>query len=192
MHNSYRKLQYASSISLIVIAVLLLVITVKMFFPTSPSITFANASRPNQAMPVSNVNSRPANEPAQITPVGKTVPMENIDWKSGKKTLIMYVSTTCHFCNESSPFYKRLVEKYSDGKNIRLVAVMPQPVEEARTHLKNLGVNIQDVYSSPLSSIGVTATPTLLLVDQNGVVSETWRGKLTSDRETEVLNKLAS
>ena len=120
------------------------------------------------------------------------MPLENVDWKNNKKTLVLYVSTNCRFCNESSPFYQRLVEKYADGKNLKLVAVLPQTVDEAKEHLKSLGVNINDVYNAQLRSIGVTATPTLLLVDESGIVSEMWRGKLSNDKETEVLNKLSS
>lgn len=190
MRKTYRKLQFLSSVATVIIAVLLCVITVKLFFPTPPTLNIANMPRFNN---VPGNSLSPANSaPPQVTPVGKAMPLENIDWKTNKKTLVLYLATTCRFCDESSPFYKRLVEKYSDGKNVKLIAVLPQTVDEAKNHLKGLGVNINEVYSSPLRSIGVTATPTLLLVNESGVVSEMWRGKLTSDRETEVLNKLSS
>lgn len=191
MRKTCRKLQFLSSVATVVIAILLCVITINLFFPTLPTVNFANMPRPNN-FPGNSVSPINAVPPSQITPVGKTVPLENIDWKGSKKTLVLYVSTTCHFCDESSPFYKRLVEKYADGKDVKLVAVLPQPVDEARNHLKNLGVNINDVYNAPLRSIGVIATPTLLLVNESGIVSDIWRGKLTSERESEVLNKLAS
>lgn len=69
---------------------------------------------------------------------------------------------------------------------------MPQTVEEGKQYLKNLGVDISEVYNAKLASIGVTATPTLLLIDQSGVVSDMWRGKLSDDAEKEVLSKLSS
>ena len=190
MRETYRKLQFLSGIATVIIAILLCVITVKLFFPTSPTVNIVNMSRPN-TIPGNSIS--PVNTaPPQMTPIGKAMPLENIDWKNNKKTLVLYIATTCHFCNESSPFYKRLVEKYSDGKNVKLIAVLPQTVDAAKEHLKSLEVNINEVYSAPLKSIGVTATPTLLLVNESGIVTEMWRGKLTGDRETEVLNKLSS
>lgn len=189
MRKTYRRLQFLSNIATVVIAVLLCVITIKLFFPTQPTINVANLPKSNPV--TSNSNPRSTNA-TQITPIGKTVPLENVDWKGSKKTLVLYLSTTCRYCNESSPFYKRLVEKYSDDKNVKLIAVLPQSVDVAKEHLKSLGVNINDVYNSQLTSIGVSATPTLLLVNESGVVSDMWRGKLTDERETEVLNKLSS
>ena len=72
------------------------------------------------------------------------------------------------------------------------MAVLPQSVEEGKDYLKGLGAGIDNVYNAQLGSIGVTATPTLLLVDENGIVSDMWRGKLSDDKEVEVINKLSS
>jgi thioredoxin-related protein len=45
-----------------------------------------------------------------------------------------------------------------------------------------------DVKQLPLEVIGVRGTPTLLLIDKQGAVKESWVGKLPPDKETEVLN----
>lgn len=182
MRRFFRKVQLAANISIVVIAVLMCVVTVKLFFPTSLPVRIGNIPpRPDTSASTST-----------LTPVGKALPLENIDWKASKKTLVLYLSTSCHFCNESSPFYRRLVEKAVDNRGLKLVAVMPEDTSEARNHLQELGVNISDVYSAEFGSIGVNATPTLLLVDDSGTISDMWRGKLTSQKETEVLDKLLS
>lgn len=181
MKKIYRKLQFLSKIATIVIAILLCVITIKLFFFPMPQDGVMHKS-----------NTIATSVASQIMPVGRVMPLENIDWRENKKTLVLYISTTCHFCDESSPFYKRLVEKYADDKSVRFVAVLPQPVDQAKEHLKGLGVNINEVYNVKLTSIGVTATPTLLLVDESGVVSDMWKGKLAADKETEIINKLSS
>lgn len=191
MKKTFRKIQFLSNVATIIIALLLSFVVIKQYI--FPSSTVSNNIVSQRSL---NSTSQPSpkNNPekAVITPLGKSMPLEDINWKENKKTLVLYVSTTCHFCNESSPFYKQLVEKYSNDKNVKLVAVMPQSLDEAKGHLKDLGVNITDVYSTPLSSIGVTATPTLLLVNESGMIMETWRGKLSSDKEEQVLSKLSS
>jgi thioredoxin-related protein len=189
MKKAFRKVQFLSNIATIVIAVLLSIIAVKLYlFPTPQT---ANLTSSVETV---RVPAKPDLQPrtnSQITPVGQAVPIQGIDWKKNKKTLVMYVSTKCHFCSESAPFYQRLVKEHS-SKDVNFMAVLPQSVDEAKVYLKGLGANIENVYNAQLSSIGVTATPTLLLVDENGIVSDMWRGKLPADKETEVINKLSS
>lgn len=189
MKKMFRKVQFLSNIATIIIAVLLTFVVVKQsFFP---------ASQPENS--ISAVKTlRTSNQPVSIptnnapaSPLGKKVPINGIDWKKNKKTLVMYISSTCHFCKESTPFYKRFLKENSSGE-IKFMAVLPQPVEEARDYLKSAGINVDDVYNAQLTSIGITGTPTLLLVDENGTVSDVWKGKLSSDKESEVLSKLSS
>lgn len=177
----FRKIQMLSSVATIVIAILLSIVTAKMFFPTSPSVRVVNM--PKQETDLSK---------ASASPIGKTIRVEDIDWKSSKKTLVLYISTTCHYCDESSPFYQRLVEKYVDDTSMKIVAILPQTVEEGKDHLRSLGLKINDVYSAQLSSIGVNATPTLLLADDAGVVLDMWRGKLSNEREKDVLDRISN
>jgi thioredoxin-related protein len=53
--------------------------------------------------------------------------------------------------------------------------------------LEGAGVHVDDVKQAQLSTIGVTGTPTLLLVDSTGKVANVWQGKLQPDQEAGVL-----
>ena len=117
--------------------------------------------------------------------------MPDINWSEQNKTLIIALQTSCHFCNESAPFYKRLIEDVK-SKNIKLVAVLPTDIEESKKHLDKLGLAAIDVRQSSLDSIQVNGTPTLILIDDRGEVINSWVGKLPPDKETEVLSKLTS
>ncbi len=70
--------------------------------------------------------------------------------------------------------------------------MLPQPVTEAEAYLKGEGVTVDEIRQSPLSDVEVSGTPTLVLVDSRGVVRSVWVGKLPSDKEKEVLNKVGS
>ena len=101
------------------------------------------------------------------------------------RTLVLAISTRCHFCTESAPFFKKIEkERASD---LKLVAVLPQPVEEARKYLEGEGVQVDEVRQASLQSIGVAGTPTLLLVDGRGRISDVWRGKLQPVDEEKVI-----
>lgn len=103
----------------------------------------------------------------------------------------LQLQTSCHFCNESAPFYKRLIEDVK-GKDIKLVAVIPTDIEKSRSHLDKLGLTNLDVKQASLNSIQVNGTPTLILIDQKGEIINSWVGKLPPNKEAEVISKLTS
>lgn len=105
-----------------------------------------------------------------------------------KKTLLVAISTQCHFCTESAPFYQRVV-KAANGT--RIVAVAQQPVPEAETYLRNLSVPIKEVRQVPFSPIHISGTPTLVLLNDRGTVAKVWNGKLSAAAEDEVLREVS-
>lgn len=160
-----------ANVCIILVSVLLVGVLVKyLFFTSSPERT-NRASR--------NSIQR-----------GQNVSMPQVDWRKNGKTLVLVLQKDCRFCTESADFYKQLVAKTAHQQNSHLMAVFPQPVDEARMYLSNLGVSIDDVRQESLASFPITGTPTLILVNDAGVATEIWIGKLKPEGEAEVLNKL--
>jgi hypothetical protein len=110
-----------------------------------------------------------------------------VDWTKNHRTLVLAISTTCHFCKDSVPFYRKLG---AAEKDVKMVAVLPQPVTEAQQYLGSAGVHVDEVRQVTLNALGVRATPTLLLVNDVGVVTDVWVGKLQPDQEAQVLTTL--
>jgi hypothetical protein len=121
--------------------------------------------------------------------VGDRVNLGGLPATQEQQILVVALSTQCHFCTESSPFYRKLVDSIDQSK-VHLTAAFPQPREEAETYLRDLRIAIQDIRPGSLRALNVAATPTLLLVDSQGIVIKVWRGKLSSDGELEVLSAL--
>jgi hypothetical protein len=130
-------------------------------------------------------------EPHQVIPIGSKVEIQNVDWRKSRETVVLALSTTCHFCTESAPFYRELT-KYAKDKHIRTIAVFPQSFQDAAAYLKNENVEVDEIRQSPLSAIQVSGTPTLLLIDLKGTVQGAWLGKLAAQSEKDVLAKLGS
>jgi thioredoxin-related protein len=107
--------------------------------------------------------------------------------------LVMALSPTCHFCNDSMPFYKQLVDKRNESKSaVKVIAAVPA-AEAQSAEQKNLadhGVQPDAVVHVDFSKIKVPGTPTLLLVDNQGKVLDVWVGKLDAKRERQVLARL--
>jgi hypothetical protein len=126
--------------------------------------------------------------PSRSSQIGtdmKHVPLA-VNWSANDRTLLMSLQTTCHFCSESAPFFRRLTAAAA-GKT-RTVAVLPQPPDVAKRYLDGLGVRVDEIKQASLPGIGVDRTPTLMLVDRSGVVRGAWTGELASEDEADVLS----
>jgi hypothetical protein len=122
--------------------------------------------------------------------VGTKISVPGVNWKQNGQTVVLLLQKGCRFCTESAPFYQQIVKETAASGNIRLIALLPQEVDEGRRYLSELGVAIDEVRQVAPGSLGVRGTPTLLLVNSEGEVAGVWRGKLSVEGEAEVLAKL--
>ena len=114
--------------------------------------------------------------------------LSGVDWGQNGRTLVLAISTQCHFCTESAPFFRRLGE--AAGKKVKMVAVLPQSVAESEQYLSGAGVHVDQVRQVSLGNIGVRGTPTMLLVNSKGVVTDVWTGKVEPQRQDQVLSAI--
>ena len=99
---------------------------------------------------------------------------------------------TSGFSTESAPFYQRLAREKAGRGDVRLLAVLPQAVEESKKYLGEHGVAADDVRQTEPRDLGVQGTPTLVLVDKTGAVVDSWVGKLPPAKEDEVVSRMLS
>ncbi|MDQ3917917.1 MAG: hypothetical protein M3348_05525 [Acidobacteriota bacterium] len=130
---------------------------------------------------------RGAIEASQVKP-GEKLLLPGVDWQKGERTLVMVLSTECHYCSESAPFYQRLAQERVKHAGVSLVAVLPQDTNESTKYLCDHGIAVDEVRQVPLSAVPVKGTPTLIVVDKTGLVVSAWFGKLPAEKEGEVLS----
>jgi uncharacterized protein (DUF2126 family) len=68
--------------------------------------------------------------------------------------------------------------------------VFPQDNSEGTKYLSNLGVKVDEVEQASFVDLGISGTPTLVLVDSAGKVINKWEGALPPTRESEVIGQL--
>lgn len=132
-------------------------------------------------------------QPAQVEK-GETYPeLQKMVPAGSSRALVVALSPTCHYCNESFPFYKKLIdERNQKGSGVKVIAVVPAEEakpEEAKKFAEN-GVQPDDLVHANFAAIKVPGTPTILLVDNKGEVLDVWVGKLDEEREKDVLEVL--
>lgn len=164
-----RKIELTANVLIIAVALLIVgIFAQRHFFPTAPT-----------------------RVPPKLPAVGDKVALANFDWSKSDKNVLLVLRVGCRFCSESAGFYKNLVQQ-SNGKNVNVVAVLPQGKEEAEKYLKDLGISGIQVRQSELDPLKVEATPTIIVADHEGKVTNVWLGKLKPEKESEVLARLKS
>jgi hypothetical protein len=105
--------------------------------------------------------------------------------------LILAMSTTCHFCEESIPFYNKL----SDGlRNTSgsptFVALFRESTEQVSAFSQQRGLTVSTVAAVDFRTLHVAGTPTIILLDESGKVVDFWVGKLSTEEEQAVFARL--
>jgi thioredoxin-related protein len=109
------------------------------------------------------------------------------------RTLVVAVQPGCHFCNDSLPFYKRIIDQRNQKDSpVKFLAAVPsdEAKPEESQKFASVGAQPDGMVKLDFSAVKVPGTPTLLLVDNNGKVLNVWVGKLDADGEKEVLKVL--
>ena len=122
--------------------------------------------------------------------VGEKVSLADTNWTAKDQTLVLVLQKNCHFCQESMNFYKTLTQTAQSKGNIQTVAVFPTSADESAQYLAQQGVKVDAVKQAGLADVNVRGTPTVLLVDREGKVIDSWIGKLPAEKEQELIGKL--
>jgi|HubBroStandDraft_1064217.scaffolds.fasta_scaffold366943_1 hypothetical protein len=121
-------------------------------------------------------------------PVGREVKLPGADWQAAPISVLLQLSSTCHFCNESMPFYKQLMAaRQAQGGKVPVIVASSDAVAVMRKHLEDEQVIVDKVLHSRLESFA-TGTPTVYIVDSKGLVRRAFIGKLDPSGEKELLS----
>jgi hypothetical protein len=183
-----KALEMGANFSIIVVAILATTVLVKNHLLRS-------RERPSQVSQTVERNQKGLADGPRVSPPagpgqGTLISLPGVSWQDSNQTVVLALSDKCRFCSESAPFYQRLAQGLAQRGDVRLIAIFPQDVDAGKYYLAQLGVSIGQVIQAPLDSLKVRGTPTLVIVDKNGAVMQSWVGKLNSERESEVLNRI--
>jgi len=133
--------------------------------------------------------SKPRREPPPQIGVGERLALPGVDWAGYGNTLVLALSPGCDSCSESAPFYRRLKTDLPNER-VHFTAITPATAEDGREYLRNLQVDVADVRQVSLRELNIRGTPTLLLVDEQGVVRNVWLGHFSPEKEQEVIDTI--
>ena len=165
-----QKLEMATSVAIIGIALLIGYVLVRSYiFPRQPDANSLTRIRVGQRM----------------------TEFRAVNWGAHHRTLVLAVKKGCHYCEESGPFYKRLLDaRASAHSDVSVVAILPDGKADAASYLTSEGLGVDFVPDVNLQDVGVDATPTLILVGSDGRVQKTWVGMLSPKMEMDVVGAI--
>lgn len=172
MNNLAKRIEFIANLSIIIVAILLSSVLIKNHLFTNHKIQNTN--------PVSKADTQ--------VQKGTKISLPDVDWQKHEQTLLLALSTTCRYCSESNVFYQQLTKERSN--NTGIIAILPQSIEESKKYLESHGVSVDEIKQARLDSIGVSSTPTVILVDSSGTVKDSWIGKLLKTDEAQVLSQV--
>jgi thioredoxin-related protein len=109
------------------------------------------------------------------------------------RALVVALQPGCHFCNESMPFYKRLIdERNKQGSDVKVIAAVGREETKAEEQQKmaEAGVQPDGMVTLDFQQAKIAGTPTMLLVDNQGKVLNVWVGKVPEGDEDDVMEAL--
>lgn len=162
--NFTKKIEVIANISIILVAILICCFAANRFW-------FDRSSNKESPAP-------------QI--IGSELKIHGIKWEN-RQSLLLVLQKGCKFCTESAEFYKKLVQRANSKNDTKLVAVFSHSSDVGSQYLNDLGVKIDSVEQVSFESLKVEGTPTLILVDSQGLVKKVWVGRLPPKVEEEVL-----
>ena len=127
----------------------------------------------------------------------KPLSLPGISWGHARKTAVIAINTGCVHCQDSMPFYHRLSELAGNNPsptqpNFALVVASSQPADLVRHYLALNQIEVEGVVQVKLGELGVSATPTLIIVDSRGFVEHVFVGELATKDDEEVVRLLGA
>jgi len=109
-------------------------------------------------------------------------------WNSHSTTLVLALRVGCPYCAASMGFYERLHElEKRRAITVHLVAIFAEKAEEVKKEMPESLHDLETLAGVDLRELSIRATPTVLLVDANGIARRIWRGQLSPELENQVL-----
>lgn len=163
------NIELALNVVVALAIVIVMGVVVKRFFFSSPS-SHVTAQQP------------------QLT-VGSRVNVPNVDWKQNKRSLVFFLKKDCVYCDNSAPFYRLLLEDAA-RRDVKSLAILPDSVDVGTQYVQSLKLPIEHVQMGSLSHYQIPGAPSVVFVDDQGIVRGAWIGMAPPDREEKMRSEL--
>lgn len=118
-----------------------------------------------------------------------------VNYGTKGRTVVFALSTNCRFCEENLPLYREAILASRRTERFKVVLAFPQEASDidaflARGGLTNAAAQSVVIARVDFGKIGIRATPTALVVGQEGLVRRTKVGKFNPEDGVRLIRDL--
>lgn len=100
-----------------------------------------------------------------------------VDYASAERHFLVFVSTACHYCASSAPFYNRIHQTaLASNEKLKFFAVFWESKDNVQAFKARVNLVAESLPSRDFRDFGVHSTPTAILVDHAGTIERVWYG----------------
>lgn len=123
--------------------------------------------------------------------IGTPLRLDAAPWGESQRSVVLAITSQCPFCLRSLPLYRKLDKAIRASRpDISLFVVSSEPRTTMEAFLEDEQIKTKRVFHSSLGALGITATPTALIVDRSGIVRHVFVGQLDEAKERELFVQL--
>jgi peroxiredoxin len=122
--------------------------------------------------------------PSAYTPGEQAPAIAGLPYAGARRTAVLFVRSTCHFCTESMGFYREL------AKGRRVVAISNDAPDVLDRYLTDNGLTVPRATVARGAWAKLSGTPTIVVVDAAGRVVKSWVGALSPDGQRDLIATL--
>ena len=130
-------------------------------------------------------------EQAPPIDLGGFLALPGVDWTSSDKTVVVPFTLGCHLSIASAPFYQTLSQHVARRGDQRLIIVAPEPEADVSQWMHANGISEFHHVRQNFILVGLRLTPTVAVVNRNGIVTDLAVGKLDGPEEEHILARLS-
>lgn len=141
--------------------------------------------------PAAGAAAVPGGRTAPIAPGTRLALHETLRPGGVRGSIVVALSTNCQYCTASMPFYNRLqaLDAVANGR-VTLSVIALQAAPQMREYLASHDVRIERIVQFPDAGVSIRGTPTLILVNADGEVVNSWAGQLETAEEAAVIREV--
>ena len=117
--------------------------------------------------------------------LGDRLDIAGVTWNDASRHVVLMISTTCPWCNKSAELYREISTDLSNQKTVHLVVLHTETRDLVEQWLRDKRIGPTEVArASKPNDIGLSTTPTALIVDSNGRVTDAVIGLMAARDES--------
>jgi hypothetical protein len=123
--------------------------------------------------------------------VGAQLDLPGVQWTAGSLTVVLFVHTDCVHCRNSLGFYRDLVSAAQEREGNRVVVASVEAPSKVRAWLREGGTSVEKVVQvRRAAALGLSLTPTILFVNNEGGVTDALLGALDPTQRAGVMGRV--